>query len=99
MLFRSLQVELLQDGTVLDSATAGEPNWYEDYVYWEYGSPEADDRDLADPDTQHSGWMIMMLDSYVNLDMTKPVTVRAYNAAGGLVLEEEITLAVTTGSW
>ena len=75
------------------------PNWYEDYVYWEYGSPEADDRDLADPDTRHKGWMIMMLDSYVNLDMAKPVTVRAYNAADGLVLEEEITLAVTTGSW
>ena len=97
--YEELQVELLQDGTVLDSATAGEPNWYEDYAYWEYGSPEADDRDLADPDTRHKGWMIMMLDSYVNLDMAKPVTVRAYNAAGDLVLEEEITLAVTTGSW
>lgn len=90
-----LYVEVLQDGVVLDSGETYETGWYDNMVYWEYGSAEERDRELADPETRHNGWMILLKDCYVGLDMTRPVTVRAYNEAGDVVLEEEINLEMT----
>ena len=92
-----LWIELWQDGVQIDStevprnATGRSDN----YPYWEYGDiPDTDERD---PNTGHTVCMMILKNGYAGLDLTHPLTVKAYNAARELVLEEEITLTVHEG--
>lgn len=91
-----LAVEIWQDGALADSIdTQGINGWDERTRYFEYGPPGNPDwvneEELATP---YSSWILILRDSYVNLDMARPLTVKAYNAAGELVLDEEITLEI-----
>ena len=99
-----LTAEIWQDGVLLDSVNIrhdppsdtsigyGYDNYSENFPYWEYG----DDGSIPDriPGTEHTVIMVPVRNSYVGLDLNRPLTVRVYDLAGELVLNQEITLEV-----
>ncbi len=89
-----LTVQVWQDGTLADSAdTQGLNGWDKATRYFEYGPPggpfSVNEEALEEP---FGEWLLILRDSYAKIDMTRPLTVKAYNSAGELVLDEEITL-------
>ena len=86
----NLWVEIWQDGELVDCdyLSSDYSGWGCGYPYWEY--PDYEDV----PDTEHTYCMIILRNGYAGLDLLHPLTVRAYNGAGELVLEEDITLEV-----
>lgn len=90
-----LFVELWQEGRLVDSTdTRGTTGWSEDRSYWEYGPDGQPDHAHEDLSAPHASWLILPRNGYAGLDLEKPLTVKAYNAGGKLVLEEEITLEI-----
>ena len=95
-----LWIELWQDGVQIDSTAVprNATGWSDSYPYWEYGEDgDIPDTDERDPSTGHTVCMIILHNGYAGLDLAHPLTVKAYNAARELVLDQEITLTVHEG--
>ena len=88
-----LWIEVWQDGELVDSVNASRKrnSWRGDFLYWEYVNEEWFDG------TEHTACMVILPNGYTGLDLTHPLTVKAYNAARELVLDQEITLTVREG--
>ena len=88
-----LWIEVWQDETLLDSQNIRRDynGWSDNFLYQEY--PDFD----RVPGTEHTVCTITLQNSYVGLDLNRPLTVRAYNADGELVLDQEITLEISQG--
>ncbi len=90
-----LNVEVWQNGRMIDSVSTHDINgWSGNRYYWEYDRYGQPDRENEDMSTPHSGWILPLRNGYVGLDLSQPLTVRAYNDGGELVLEEEIVLEI-----
>lgn len=89
-----LWVEIWQDGALVDSQQIhwNDNGWSDDFLYFEY----EDDGDILDrvPGTEHTVYMMILQNGYAGLDLTRPLTVKVYDSAWELVLDEEITLEV-----
>ncbi|MCH5353026.1 MAG: DUF4179 domain-containing protein [Acutalibacter sp.] len=89
-----LWVEVWQDGTLVDSRQIhwNDNGWSDNFLYFEY----EDDGSILDrvPGTEHTVYMMILLNGYAGLDLTHPLTVKVYDSARELVLDQEITLEV-----
>ena len=95
-----LWIEIWQDGVQIDCTDVprNATGWSDNYPYWEYGEDrDIPDTDERDPSTGHTVCMIILHNGYAGLDLAHPLTVKAYNAARELVLDQEITLTVHEG--
>ena len=86
-----LWVEVWQDDALVDSRQIhwNDNSWRDDFPYWEYGGNEE-----RIPGTEHTVYMMILLNGYAGLDLTHPLTVKVYDSAWELVLDQEITREV-----
>lgn len=96
---KDLRVELWQDGELVDSVDVDtwDNNWHS-RKYWEYEEDGRIIHENAAEGTEHNGLLLLMKNGYAGLDLARPITVRAYEDSGELVLEEEIQLRVHEGT-
>lgn len=92
---KDLYVEVWQDGQLVESTdTHGSNGWSAGLSYWVYG-PDGQLGWVSDDMTiSRNVWMMILRNGYAGIDLYQPLTIKAFDESGELVVDEEIVLEV-----
>ena len=97
---KHLRVEIWQEEELICQVDTRDQDtgWNSDAKYWEYEESGGIGPDRKDIGKGYGHWILFVEEGYAGLDLAKPITVRAYEDSGELVLDEEIELCIYEGS-